>query len=60
MTDALAPGSHLALTYVSDDFEPDALQEVSDSFKAKGSHVDARSRNEVLRSSTASTWSIPG
>ncbi|MFJ5675800.1 SAM-dependent methyltransferase [Streptomyces sp. NPDC093097] len=49
MTDALAPGSCPALTYVSEDFEPDALQEVSDSSKAKGSQVDAHRRNEVLR-----------
>ncbi|MEW1658636.1 hypothetical protein [Streptomyces sp. NPDC093707] len=37
------------MTYVSDDFEPDALQEVSDSSKAKGSQFDAHRRNEVLR-----------
>ncbi|MGG2461330.1 SAM-dependent methyltransferase [Streptomyces sp. RGM 3693] len=42
-------GSFLALTYVTADFEPQALQEVSDNFEAKGSHVNARSKDEVLR-----------
>ncbi|WP_275466970.1 SAM-dependent methyltransferase [Streptomyces noursei] len=44
-----APGSFLALTYVTADFEPQALREVSDNFEAKGSHVNARSKDEVLR-----------
>ncbi|MCK7626594.1 SAM-dependent methyltransferase [Streptomyces sp. RS10V-4] len=49
LLDAFAPGSYLALTYVTGDFEPAALQEVSDNFQAKGSHVNARSKQEVLR-----------
>ncbi|MHB6912531.1 SAM-dependent methyltransferase [Streptomyces sp. DB-54] len=44
-----AAGSFLALTYVTADFTPRALREVSDNFEAKGSHVNARSKGEVLR-----------
>ncbi|KUL38867.1 methyltransferase [Streptomyces sp. NRRL F-4489] len=49
LLDAFAPGSYLALTYVTADFEPAALREVSDTFEAKGSHVNARTKQEVLR-----------
>ncbi|PNE40327.1 MULTISPECIES: SAM-dependent methyltransferase [Streptomyces] len=49
LLDELAPGSFLALTYVTGDFEPEALREVSENFEAKGSHVNARTRAEVLR-----------
>ncbi|MFE6686326.1 SAM-dependent methyltransferase [Streptomyces sp. NPDC057743] len=49
LMDAFAPGSYLALTYVTGDFEPEALQEVSDNFESRGSHVNARSKGEVLR-----------
>ncbi|WP_274917905.1 SAM-dependent methyltransferase [Streptomyces sp. WZ-12] len=49
LMDAFAPGSYLALTHVTGDFEPEALQEVSDNFESKGSHVNVRSKGEVLR-----------
>lgn len=49
LLDALPSGSYLGMTYVTDDFEPAALEEVSDNFQAKGSHVNARSKAEVLR-----------
>ncbi|MER6053005.1 SAM-dependent methyltransferase [Streptomyces sp. NPDC020883] len=49
LMDAFAPGSYLALTYATADFEPQALQEISDNFESKGSHVRARPRAEVLR-----------
>lgn len=45
----LPTGSFLALTYVTNDFEPDAIETVSENFEAKGSHVNARSKAEVRR-----------
>ncbi|MGX1761959.1 SAM-dependent methyltransferase [Streptomyces lydicus] len=45
----LAGGSYLALTYVTDDFEPAAVGEVSDNFRAHGSHVSARTKAQVSR-----------
>ena len=49
LLDALPAGSHLALTHATGDFEPAALREVSEQFRAKGSHVNVRSKDEVLR-----------
>ncbi|MFJ8673139.1 SAM-dependent methyltransferase [Streptomyces sp. NPDC093589] len=47
--DALPSGSFLALTHVTNDFEPAALEEVADTFQAEGSQVNARSKADVLR-----------
>lgn len=49
LLDALPAGSHLALTHATGDFEPAALREVSEQFRAKGSQVNVRSKDEVLR-----------
>ncbi|MFI0214411.1 SAM-dependent methyltransferase [Streptomyces lydicus] len=49
LLDAFPAGSFLALTHVTDDFEPDALEEVSENFQAKGSYVNARGKDEVQR-----------
>ncbi|MGW5937865.1 SAM-dependent methyltransferase [Streptomyces celluloflavus] len=46
---AFPAGSYLALTYVTNDFDPSALRDVSDTFRARGSHVNARRKDEVLR-----------
>ncbi|PWI41694.1 SAM-dependent methyltransferase [Streptomyces sp. ICBB 8177] len=47
--DALPSGSYLALSHVTADFEPEALRQVSDNFESKGSHVNSRTRAEILR-----------
>ncbi|AXK33325.1 SAM-dependent methyltransferase [Streptomyces armeniacus] len=47
--DRLPSGSCLALTHVTDDFEPAAMREATDGLKAGGSNVEARTRDEVLR-----------
>ncbi|WP_327191529.1 SAM-dependent methyltransferase [Streptomyces xinghaiensis] len=45
----LPPGSHLVLSHATNDFEPAMLKQVSDNFKAKGSNVTPRSKDEVRR-----------
>ncbi|MYT32560.1 MULTISPECIES: SAM-dependent methyltransferase [unclassified Streptomyces] len=49
LMDAFAPGSYVAMTYATADFEPQALREITDNFESKGSHVRTRTRAEVLR-----------
>ncbi|MBQ0986403.1 SAM-dependent methyltransferase [Streptomyces sp. F63] len=45
----LPAGSHLVLSHATNDFEPATLKKVSDNFRAKGSNVTPRSKDEVLR-----------
>lgn len=45
----LPTGSYLALTHVTNDFEPEAIETVSENFESEGSHVNVRSKAEVLR-----------
>ncbi|MEU8353311.1 SAM-dependent methyltransferase [Streptomyces sp. NPDC048845] len=47
--DAFPAGSCLALTHATHDFEPEALDEVSTNFRAKGSNVHPRTKEEVTR-----------
>ncbi|MEU1624762.1 SAM-dependent methyltransferase [Streptomyces sp. NPDC020096] len=47
LLDALPQGSFLALSHVTDDFEPEALDEVVQDFQRNGSTVNARSKDEV-------------
>lgn len=49
LMDALPAGSCLALTHVTNDFQPAAIQQVADDMEAKGSHVNGRSKAEVER-----------
>jgi hypothetical protein len=46
---ALAPGSFLTLTHVTDDFEQDAISEISAMFARSGSDVNAVGKDEVIR-----------
>lgn len=45
----LAPGTCLALTYLTNDFAVEAIRQSTDAMKAEGSNLYARSRAEVLR-----------
>lgn len=46
---ALPSGSYLALSHGTNDFQPAAIREVAEDFESKGSDVNARSKDEVLR-----------
>ena len=48
LTDRLAPGSYLALSHVTADFEHD-IDRISETFERTGSQVNARTRAEVAR-----------
>ncbi|RLL65702.1 SAM-dependent methyltransferase [Streptomyces sp. Z26] len=49
LLDGLPSGSYLALTHVTQDFEPAEMRGATDGLKAGGSNVVARTRDEVLR-----------
>ncbi|MDF2255707.1 SAM-dependent methyltransferase [Streptomyces ferralitis] len=60
LLDALPPGSFLALSHVTDDFEPKALDEVAEDFRRSGSHVNVRSKAEVAEFFTGLELVEPG
>ncbi|MET7684615.1 SAM-dependent methyltransferase [Streptomyces sp. NPDC005423] len=49
LLDALAPGSHLALSHATGDFDPEAWERVVEVYRAGGTAAQVRSRAEFAR-----------